>query len=213
MKKIIITAMVLLLSQIGYSQSWSEWFSQKKTQKKYLLEQIVALQAYIKVAKDGYNIADKGLNTISSIKNGEFDLHHFLFNSFKNVNPAIRKNPRAGEIISLQGKISSQYRKDLQVIESADQFSDEDLAYIKRVYGRLFENCDHVLEDLNTVLTDAALEMKDDERLKRLNELYEQMHQNYAFGKSFGQQVIIMARQKRQESIEAARSKVWYNIK
>lgn len=213
MKNIIITAVVLLFSQIGYSQSWSEWFSQKKTQKKYLLEQIVALQAYIKVAKDGYNIADKGLSTISSIKNGEFDLHRLLFNSFKNVNPAIRKNPRAAEIISLQGKISRQYQKDIQVIESADQFSAEDLAYIKRVYSRLMENCEQVLEELNMVLTDAALEMKDDERLKRLNSLYEQMQQNHAFGKSFGQQVIIMTRQKQQQSREAARSKVWYNIK
>ncbi|MBK6993318.1 MAG: hypothetical protein IPH34_16515 [Chitinophagaceae bacterium] len=40
----------------------------KENSKKYLLQQIVALQVYIGYAKKGYNIASKGIATVRSIK-------------------------------------------------------------------------------------------------------------------------------------------------
>ncbi len=48
-----------------------------------MLEQLAALQAYIKVAEKGYTIAEQGLQTIGQIKNGEFTLHSAFVSSLK----------------------------------------------------------------------------------------------------------------------------------
>ena len=49
------------------AQTWAEWFRQKATQKKYLLQQIAALHVYSGYLSKGYSIAKDGLNTIKSI--------------------------------------------------------------------------------------------------------------------------------------------------
>ncbi|ULT42931.1 conjugal transfer protein TraI [Niabella defluvii] len=72
MKKILL--FLLLVVSAGsnlQAQTFAEWFQQKKTQKKYLLQQIAALQVYIGYAKKGYNIAKDGLNTIGGFTRGE----------------------------------------------------------------------------------------------------------------------------------------------
>ena len=51
------------------AQTLAEWTQQNKTQIKYLVEQIAALQAYALVAEKGYSIAKTGLNAIGNIKN------------------------------------------------------------------------------------------------------------------------------------------------
>lgn len=56
-------------------QTFHEWFRQKKTQKKYLIQQIAALKVYLGYVQKGYSIAQKGLTTVSNIKKGNFDLH------------------------------------------------------------------------------------------------------------------------------------------
>jgi hypothetical protein len=90
MKKIVIFSMVLFAgSKHLYSQMADEWINQKATQKKYLLQQIVALQTYIGYAKKGYAIVEKGVSTIRNIKNGDFNLQMDLFNSFKAINTKI----------------------------------------------------------------------------------------------------------------------------
>ena len=82
-----------------------EWFQQKETQKKYLLQQIAALEIYYDYAKKGYDIASKELGIIRQIKDGDFNLHRDFFNALQRVNPAIANWSRVGEIINLQVKI------------------------------------------------------------------------------------------------------------
>ena len=65
------------------AQTVNEWVNQKSTQKKYLLQQIAALQVYINYAKKGYNIVSGGINTIRDIKKGDLNLHNTFFSSLK----------------------------------------------------------------------------------------------------------------------------------
>ncbi len=44
----------------------------KRTQRRYLMQQIIALQEYIEVAKKGYAIIDEGTDMISSIRDGDW---------------------------------------------------------------------------------------------------------------------------------------------
>src|SRR5690349_20806460 len=89
MKWLWLRILLLVLSPSVKSQTFSEWFRQNKTQKKYLLEQIAALEVYAGYLEKGYTIAKDGLNTIDKIRHGEFELHDKHFQSFKKVDPAI----------------------------------------------------------------------------------------------------------------------------
>src|SRR4051812_10433920 len=85
-----------------YGQTWDEWFKQKKTQKKYLLNQIAALKVYAGYAKKGYKIAEMGLTTIGKIKNHDFNLHKDFFASFRSINPKLEDYRKISEMITIQ---------------------------------------------------------------------------------------------------------------
>ena len=76
MKKIIAIALLLSFAESISAQTFDEWFNQKATQRKYLIQQIAALEVYTGYVSDGYSIAKKGLNIIHDIKNGDFNLHY-----------------------------------------------------------------------------------------------------------------------------------------
>ncbi len=102
--------LIILVFSIGIKQSqaqtYDEWFRQNKTQKKYLFQQISALQQYIGYAQKGYSIATKGLNAIQNIKHGDFNLHNNFFNSLSAVNPGISKYSKVSALIVLQISIA-----------------------------------------------------------------------------------------------------------
>jgi hypothetical protein len=162
-------------------------------QRKVLLQQIAALQIYIGYAKKGYSIAKKGLNTIGDLKRGELNLHSDYFTSLKLVNPKIKNYARVAEIVALQTEILACYNRALEQIQQDDLFHGDEIAYIKRVFNRLIENCDNNLYELITIATDGQLEMKDNERMKRIDQLYQNMLENHTFCEAFSNQTRLMS--------------------
>ena len=177
------------------AQSFSEWFKQKSTQKKYLLQQIAALQVYIGFARDGYKIVDGGLQTVKSITGGEFNLHEAFVSGLKKVNPVIKNDVRVAEIISLQLSII----KSFNGLKRSDVLSADHAAYIASVGEKVIAECYNDLEELLLVITSGRLEMSDDERLARLNEVYERMEDKAAFTRDFCGNVGLFILQKRKE--------------
>jgi hypothetical protein len=172
-----------------------------------LLKQIAALQMYIGYAQKGYSIAKKGLNTVSDFKRGEFNLHTDYFNSLKTVNPKIKKYVKVAEIVSLQVKIMKSYGSFYRQVQQDDLFHGNEVDYIKRVFDRLIENCNDNLEELITIVTDGQLEMKDDERMKRIDAIYWNMLENHTFCESFSNQtqLLSLSRAKDRNDVETSR--------
>lgn len=214
MKKIIL--FLLLFVSAGSSlqaQTFEEWFQQKKTQKKYLIQQIAALQVYIGYAKKGYNIAKEGLTTIGGFTRGEFNLHTDYFNSLKSVNPEIKRYARVADIIALQVKIVQNYNRTYRRLNGSDAFSNDELAYIGRVFSRLLNDCDKTLDELITLTTNGKLEMKDDERMKRIDILYLDMQDKFTFTQSFSNDAISLAASRIKEKTDVQTSRVLHGIK
>ena len=175
------------------AQTFAEWFQQKKTQKKYLLQQIAALEVYIGYLQKGYSIAKKGLTAIGDIKNGEFNLHSDYFNSLKNVNPRIKNYARVADIISCQVKIVQTYHQVYSQAKKSNAFNTGEIAYVFRVFGRLLDDCTASIDELITLTTSGKLEMKDDERMQRIDALYNDMQDRYTFLKSFSNEAMELA--------------------
>ncbi len=213
MKILIIVLSGLILATNGHAQTFAEWFKQGSTQKKYLAQQIAALQVYIEFAKKGYDIAQTGLHTIGDIKNGDFHLHTLFFDGLKAVNPAVSKYPRVKDILDLQQAILQTSDKTKKLVDHSNMFGPGELAYVSSVLSRLNSDCSQTLSDLDAVTTPGKLGMKDDERFRRIDALYSDSQGQYRFAKTFSEQVTIMALQKRQAELDNSTATYLYGIK
>ena len=213
MKKQIILLLLTVLTTGIKAQTFAEWFQQKKTQKKYLLQQIVGLQMYAGYLKKGYSIAQEGLTAIGNFKNGEFNLHSGYFNSLKTVNPGIRNDARVADIISFQIQIVQIYQRTYSRIKLTNAFNPDEITYTYRVFGRLLDDCAATIDELVIVTTSGKLEMKDDERMKRLDDLYIDMQDKYTFIKSFGNETIELAGARIKENKDVQISRLINGIK
>lgn len=209
MKKYLIILLLLIrFGPIANAQTFSEWFKQKKTQKKYLIQQIAALQVYIGYLQKGYKVAKQGLNAISDFKNGEFNLHKNYFSSLENVNPSVKNYVKVAGIMALQVEIAKIYRKTYRQVRECRSFTGDEISYIHRVFVRLLDNCTGITHELITLTSSGELEMKDDERLKRIDQLYDDMQDNYTFSQSFSNQAMVLAaaRAKHRNDIRVSRA-------
>ncbi len=167
------------------SPNWNELFRQKKTQRKYLVQQIAALKVYLKFLKKGYSIAQKGLTTIGEIKNGAFNLDKDYFNSLKQVSPVVKNSPKVNEVLTYQHSILKDFRKFLDDCRRDDNLSSAEVNYIEDVYQNMLTECEASIDELTTITTSGEAEMKDDERLLRLDKVHDDMQDMYAFTQDF----------------------------
>ncbi len=204
--KIALIGCLTFLASIGtgYGQTFAEFFNQKKTQKKYLLEQIAALEVYTSYLKKGYEIASSGLQTIKELSNGEFSLHNAFISGLKKVSPAVKNNVKVAEIIEMQIRIG----KAFSGIKSDPNLSLSNQLYVQEVRENLWEESLKDLEELLLVITSGKLEMGDDERIKRLDKIYLSMRDKSAFVQGFTTEVSLFIRQKEMEkrSVEQLRN-------
>ena len=207
-KIFICSCMLVVLTIPIHAQTFSEWFSQKKTQKKYLLEQIAALQMYIGYAKKGYEIAGGGLNTIRNITNGEFKLHDLFITGSKKVSPVVKNDVRVAEIILLEIEIIKSFASLVQ----QDVFNDNRMEYLLSVKGAVMQECLSDLEELLLVITSGKVEMTDDERIRRLNGIYGRMKDKAGFTQDFTNQVIVLHNQLQTEKQTVDKLRRYYEI-
>ncbi len=205
--KTLLIIPVLFLFLFSQAQTVAEWTSQKKTQIRYLLQQIAANKVYIEYIQKGYGIARKGLNTIQRIKQGDFDLHRDFISSLSNVNPTVKNFTKVADIITYQLRIVKDVKTAISNLKESNQFNPEELDYSKAVFERLLEECLKSMDDLFLVITSGEVQMKDDERIKRIDHVYLDMQDKYAFCKSFSEECSVLAMQRLMEKGEINLSK------
>jgi hypothetical protein len=203
MNKIILILVLVSSAQGASGQTFNEWFRQKNTQRKYLVQQIAALKVYVNYLKEGYDIAKKGLNIVGDIKQGKFDMDMEYLESLHNVNSAIGSSVRVANVIAYQKAIMIEFRKLEDIAEASDFLSLDEKEYISAVYSNVLSESELSLEELDLVLSNADFEMKDDERIKRVDLLYVDMKDKYSFTKSFSNstRLLIAQRLKDQQEI------------
>jgi hypothetical protein len=176
----LLTAAISFAFTKADAQTFAEWFSQKSTKKKYLLQQIAALEAYGSVLKTGYNVAHKGLGTIGSFNNGEFQLHSTFYTNLKAVSPAVQHNAQAKEILAWQQDINTAFSH----VRADDYYNEVKAAVLK--------DCDQQLTELQKVLAGNSMEMSDADRLKRIGAIHAEMLSNYRFTIGFCNNATLM---------------------
>ena len=200
---IIILGFILCAQISARAQTWNEWFKQKKTQKKYHYEQIAALQMHLDNLKKGITIVYKGLTTIHNIKNGDFNLHRDFFGSLKSVNPRISNSAKVADIIAFQVYVIRNLKTIYNYCKGNESFTAEEIRYVALVYSNMLFLTDASISELLDIIRSDKSEMKDDERLKRIDNLYDDMLDKHAFVTGFGNEVVLLSHQREKEKREA----------
>jgi hypothetical protein len=190
-----LTCVFLLLGVTVRAQTFSEWFRQKSTQKKYLYQQIAALQVYSGYLQKGYGIAKDGLGSIGGFIGNEYGLHSSYFTHLETVSVPVKNNPQVNEILRWQQDILKQVNQ----LKDQDGLTTKEAMYVSRVSNALLSACNAQLNDLQTVLADQKTKMSDEERIRQIARLHLAMQDNYRFAASFRSQLQIYVRSKQQE--------------
>lgn len=185
MKKLFIFSIVVLSAKNLPAQTWAEWFRQKATQKKYLLQQIGALKIYSGYVSRGYTIAKEGLNSIQSIKNGDLLQHTQYFTSLSAVSPTIQRSAKVANIIVLQINIAKQSGNVLKTFRNNHHFTATEITYLHSVFSKLLADCTNNLEELSSIITNKTLQMKDDERMEAIDKIYLDLQDKQEFIRAF----------------------------
>lgn len=203
-----ITAVSAGMAASAQAQTFAEWFSQKKTQKKYLLQQIAALQVYSTYLKQGYGIATNGLGSISGYLKSENSLHNTYYTRLKTADPVVKNNKMTKDIMAWQQDIL----KRVKEINHVDGITPAEKSYLKDVGLAVLKDCDQQLITLQNVTGDNRMEMSDSERLALLTKVHSAILENYKFISGFAAQVKIVALKRQQEQGDVYATKRIYGI-
>jgi hypothetical protein len=207
MKKLLLLSIVVLCAENLSAQTWAEWFRQKATQKKYLLQQIAALKVYSGYLSKGYSIAKNGLHTIKSIKNGDLLQHTNYFTSLVTVNSKIKRYAKVADIIALQISIAKQSSAAIKNFRNNHHFTPTEINYLQGVFNTLLSDCAKKLDDLLNLISDGNLQMKDNERIKAIDKIYIDMQDKQQFSCSFINSAAVLSIQRSNEANDIIISK------
>lgn len=200
----VATAALLVITIVVpvRAQTFNEWFKQKKTQKAYLIQQIAALKVYLEYLKDGYDIVKKGMNIVGDIKEGNFSSHKEYFGSLSKVNRLVSSSPLASRIVYLQ-TITVRLINQLRTRLDESELTEAEQKYLEKVCSNILVITKDNTEQLELLLTDGKLEMKDDERIDRLNELDRNVLSCFTFTKKLcnDTNLLILQREKDRRDI------------
>lgn len=208
---ILLTLFYFSLASIK-AQTFEEWFRQKKTQQKYLVQQIAGLQVYIGYAKKGYAILDKGLGTIQSIKKGDLGLHEIFFNSLKKLNPRLSQFVLDLELESLKKRILERNKDNYSNAIKNDYLNADEKSFVQSSYLRVNQEIKDLDNDLSDLLGANQLQLSDAERMKKFLQLKSKYLSLYHFVESWEASIHFLSANRAKEIKELNTSRLLYGF-
>jgi hypothetical protein len=160
------------------------------------IEKLTQFKAILSDMKQGYQIYQQGYGTISNLSKGNFDLHNVYLTGLMAVNPAVRNNPRVGQIMGQQNDIISEYRRYTSLFRQSKTFSNSELAYITQVFNQVVKQSDANIDDLTSATTAGKLRMSDDDRLRAIDRIYNSSTDQLNFLRYFNRKAVMLSLQR-----------------
>jgi hypothetical protein len=199
MKVLNFLLLQMAISLMLSAQNTDEWLRQAKTQRKYLIEQILALRTFSDCMQTGYSIVDQGLTAIENIKKGDLILHETFFHSESITSPAVAQLSTSLGIFSLcklivrKSNVLDNNMRDHQCLLPGE------IVYVHRSCQRVIEDLSNLSNDLVTLSTPGEYQLSDHARIRRLESLYGSLQSAYQFLIGVQNSVKVLCNQRLQE--------------
>lgn len=204
MKKIVLFMAVICLFITPYrSKAQSAEIQQ-------LILNIEKLSQFKKILSDmkkGYELLSGGYKTVKDMTEGNFSLHKTFLDALMQVSSAVKNYKRVGQIVDYQISIVKESRSGINRFVKSGNFSGQEIHYFEKVYGNLLNQSLRNLDELTMVITADKLRMSDDERLKAVDDIYEQMQDKLLFIRDFNASSNVLALQRAKEKNDVDASK------
>lgn len=174
------------------------------------VEKLSQLRQMLADLKKGYEIVYKGYTTIKNISEGNFDLHHTFLDGLLQVNPVVRSYKKVADIVSFQLRIVSEYKSSFKRFRESRQFTIGEIDHIGKVYANLFDESLKNIDALLSVITSGVLRMSDDERLKTIDGLHEDMQDKLTFLRHYNNKTSLLALQRFKTAEDIQKSKNFF---
>ena len=111
----------------------------------------------------------------------------------------------------MKADIEKQYRL---IKSSATAFlNDKERTYVNSVYVNLINSCNDLADELKMIINNDQLQLKDDERIQRIDEIYFQMQDRYRFSQSFANEIKLLVLGRLREGNDINKFYSLYGIK
>ena len=206
MKKIIL---IILLSFFG-----TECFSQAQELEELALdiEKLVQFKQILSDLEKGYKILEGGYNTIKNISEGNFSLHKAFLDGLMAVSPAVAKYKKIVTITENQLQLIKEYKNAFKRFKADDNFNLDEIEYIGKVYSNLVDESVKNLERLLNVITASKLRMSDDERLRAIDLIDEEMQDKLSFLRFFNNNTTVLSLQRTKEKNDLKSSRLLHGV-
>lgn len=172
------------------------------------IEKLAQFKQILTDMKKGYQILNGGYNVVKDLSKGNFSLHETFLDALMQVSPTVRKYKRVGDIIHYQVLLVKEYKAAFNRFKNSGNFNSEEIAYLEKVYSKLFKESIRNLDELTTVISANTLRMSDDERLSAIDKVYADMQDKLSFLRNFNNNTSVLGiqRTKERNDINAMRS-------
>ena len=210
MKKILILTILITLLMIPVKSMGQSAEIQQ------LILNIEKLSQFKKILSDmkkGYELLSGGYKTVKDMTEGNFSLHKTFLDALMQVSPAVKNYKRVADIVEYQISIVKESRNGMNRFIKSGNFSGQEINYFEKVYGNLLNQSLRNLDELAMVITADKLRMSDDERLKAVDDIYEQMQDKLLFLRNFNTTSNVLALQRSKEKKDVYVSKSFQEFK
>jgi DNA repair ATPase RecN len=176
------------------------------------VEKLAQFKQILSDMKKGYKILNGGYNTIKDLSEGNFSLHKTFLDALMEVSPTVKNYKRVADIINYQVILVKEYKSSFNRFKRDNNFNQQELAYLGRVYENLFKQSLNNLDDLVTIITANKLRMSDDERLKAIDKIFADMQDKLLFLRHFNNNTTVLAVQRAKERNDANTMRLVYGI-
>lgn len=205
MKRLLIV-LIMLVGLLFPSQAAAQ--SQEMQQLILNIEKLAQFKQILTDMKKGYQILNGGYNVVKDLSKGNFSLHETFLDALMQVSPTVRKYKRVGDIIHYQVLLVKEYKAAFNRFRNSGNFNPEEIAYLEKVYSKLFKESIRNLDELTSVISANTLRMSDDERLAAIDKVYADMQDKLSFLRNFNNNTSVLGiqRTKERNDINAMRS-------
>lgn len=172
---LLIWIAILLSSATVQGQTLREWIQQKKTQKRYLLQQILANESLLFALRKGYQVSQNGLRGLWWDWEQETGWHRLFFDRLKYISPDMLEYARLGELIAGYLQAMRQARIQVSTLTSSAGFQPSEIRWVHEVYAALQTHGERLLLEMIALLIDKELELAPEERMGRAAALREKI--------------------------------------
>ena len=175
-----------------------------------LQNQTIALQNAEQQVENTLHL--NSLNGISDWLNKEKTLYAGYYQELAKVRRLIADYDAVKRIISQQTQLVGEYQNANALLRRDPHFSPDELKYMGTIYNGILQESLRNLDETITVISDAATQMDDAERLERISKAAKAMQTNLDHLRQFNRQNAGLSLQRAKDERDRATVKQLYNI-